>query len=164
MTRTSEINLLPIGRAVTGFATLADCPARGRDNPATSFVDISPQFAEGLLNIERATHAIILYWFDRSDRTALQRRVRPGEITRGVFASRSPNRPNPVAFSVVRIVGRNGNRLQVSGLDCLDGTPIIDIKPYVPEDDCVPQARIGWECGCSTAPSVEKAGAEACRC
>lgn len=166
MIQDTQITLSPIGRVRTGFDTLESCPATGRSNPATSIIEIAPDFAEGLVNIELATHAIVLYWLDRSDRTALQRHARQGEVTRGVFASRSPNRPNPVALSVVRIEGRESNQLRVSGLDCLDGTAVIDIKPYVPEDDCVPEARIGWDSRCKTpTPKTSTSlNPEACRC
>ena len=164
MTDQMDITLHPIGRVRTGLDTLEDCPPSARSNPTGSIIDLDPAFADGLLNIELATHAVILYWFDRADRSALHRRTRPGEITRGVFASRSPNRPNPVALSVVKVQGRDGNRLHVSGLDCLDGTAVIDIKPYVPDDDCMPEAFIGWECGCTSAPSVVAESKEACIC
>ncbi len=164
MTQPLPIALTPIGRIRTGFKTLAECPARGRSNPAESILEIDAGFAEGLLNIGMATHAIVLYWLDRADRTALHRRTRRGEVVRGVFASRTPRRPNPVAFSVVRIHGLEGNLLRVSGLDCLDGTAIIDIKPYVPEDDCVPEAHIGWECGCAVAPIAASQSQEVGKC
>jgi tRNA-Thr(GGU) m(6)t(6)A37 methyltransferase TsaA len=110
-----------------------------------------------------ATHLFVLYWFDRSDRTSLLRDARGGAGVRGVFASRSPNRPNPVALSVVRLISRDGNRLRISGLDCLDGTRVVDLKPYVPDDDRIADAKIGWnyETG---APLSDGAHPEGCQC
>lgn len=156
------VNLFPVGRVSTGYEALADCPPTGRANPSDSVLELDDRFADGLLNIDLATHLIVLYWFDRADRSAVHRRTHEGEIKRGVFASRTPNRPNPVAVSVVRLLAHEGNRLRVSGLDCLDGTAILDIKVYDPKTDCVPDARLDFEsrchqsaCGCHGAPAAQ---------
>jgi tRNA-Thr(GGU) m(6)t(6)A37 methyltransferase TsaA len=91
----------------------------------------------GLRMLKRNHTLIVLSWFDRADRTMLRATPPHEEIEHGVFATRSPNRPNPIAFSVVDLLGLEGNVLQVRGLDACDGTPIVDIKPYLPDLDCV---------------------------
>ena len=162
MTPDPAIHLTPIGHVRTCYRELAECPPTGHQNPDECLIELDEGYAEALLNIELATHLIVLYWFDRADRSALHRRTRPGEITRGVFASRSPNRPNPVAVSVVRLLGREDARLRIGGLDCLDGTAVIDIKVYDPSTDCIPEARLDFDCGCRNAPSQQ--AAEGCKC
>lgn len=143
-----EINLEPIGKILTGFESLDQCPRSGRYNEATSVIEIEADFVQGLQNIELASHLIVLYWFDKADRSKLLRHQTAGEPIRGVFASRTPFRPNPVAFSVVELIERDGNRLTVSGLDCLDGTSVLDIKAYVPAEDLMGDASIGWNSKC----------------
>lgn len=140
-----------IGQVRTSFDALNQCPSASRLNPAECMLELDSTFETGLTNIELASHLIVLYWLDKADRTALMRHSRPDEVQRGVFASRTPNRPNPVAVSIVKLEGREGNRLKVSGLDCLDGTKLVDIKPYVPEDDRIESASIGWNSACAAA-------------
>ena len=138
-----------IGKIRTGFAALDQCPRASRFNPAESIIELRPEYCDGLLDIEAATHIVLLYWLDRADRTVLRRETPHDGVTRGVFAIRSPQRPNPVGLSVGRLLGcevpdHEGPRLRVSGLDCLDGTPLVDIKPYVPSADRVTNARVAW--------------------
>lgn len=87
--------------------------------------------------LEKKSHLIVLSWFDRANRTLLRATPPQEGVEHGVFATRSPNRPNPVAFSVVDLLGRQGNVLRVRGLDVLDGTPVVDIKPYASDLDCM---------------------------
>ena len=91
----------------------------------------------GLRMLRRNRTLFVLSWFDRADRTMLRASPPHDPVEHGVFATRSPNRPNPVAFSVVDLIERDGNILRVRGLDALDGTPMVDIKPYSPDIDCV---------------------------
>ena len=166
MTESENIHaeLTPIGKIRTGFHVLGECPSSGRINPNETVVELKPEFAEGLTNIELASHLLILYWLDKANSSALLLRTRADEITRGVFASRSPNRPNPVAVCVVKLVGRDGCTLRVSGLECLDGTPLVDIKPYVPTDDCVEDAHIGWSPNCGKTRTVDSESLGVCKC
>jgi len=113
----------------------------------TSTVLVYPEFCPGLLGVEGFSHLIVLYWMhlrdDERNRGAL--RVTPrrheGSPLTGVFACRSPSRPNPIGLTVVKLEVVDGCRLKVSGLDALEGTPIVDIKPYSPRGDAVPDAR-----------------------
>lgn len=89
----------------------------------------------------RTSHLIILYWGDRAKRDTLQSRTPFSEIPVGVFASRSPNRPNPIAFCVADLIRHEGSLLIVRGVDALDGSPLLDIKSYAPAFDSFPNAR-----------------------
>jgi len=141
----SIIELTVIGDIKSGFETLGQCPSSSRFNPNECIIELKQEFAEGLHNIELASHILVLYWFDRANRNALMRKTKPDQAKRGVFASRSPGRPNPIAVSVVKLLGHEGNSLRVSGMDCLDGTKVIDIKPYIPADDRFDDAQIKWQ-------------------
>ena len=113
----------------------------------TSTIGINPEYCPGLLGVESYSHLIVLYWMhlreDEENRGALQ--VTPsrheGAPLTGVFACRSPSRPNPIGLTVVKLDAVEGCRLKVSGLDALEGSPIVDIKPYSPRGDSVPDAR-----------------------
>ena len=89
--------------------------------------------------MERCSHLVVLYWGDRANRETLQSRTPFSEVPVGVFSSRSPNRPNPIAFCVADLIRQEGNRLIVRGVDALDGSPLLDIKAYAPGVDCIPQ-------------------------
>lgn len=132
-----NFEIRPIGYVQSPYKEKKDAPRQGRLSDTVSEIVIDEQYLPGLCDVEKKSHLIILSWFDRSDRTLLKARPRNEGREHGVFATRSPNRPNPVAFSVVDLLGREGNVLQVRGLDALDGTPVIDIKPYSPDIDCV---------------------------
>jgi len=110
-------------------------------------VIVAPEYTEGLADIEGFSHIILLYWFDRAGPSAL--RVRPFLENRehGIFATRAPCRPNPIGFSVVTLLRREGGTLHVSGVDILDETPLLDIKPYSGRFDSVTQSRDGWQEG-----------------
>jgi tRNA-Thr(GGU) m(6)t(6)A37 methyltransferase TsaA len=114
-----------------------DAPRQGRFSDEVLMLDILPEFTDGLQDIEHHPRLIVLYWLDRSDRTALRATPPHTGSEHGVFATRSPARLNPIGLGVVDLVRREGNRLFVRGLDALDGTPILDIKPYSPTVDCV---------------------------
>ena len=114
-----------------------DAPHQGRLSPTTSEIEIFPEFAEGLKDVAERPHLIILYWFDRADRGTLTAIPPHSKKEHGVFATRSPDRPNPIGLAVVDLLSIDGNRITVRGLDAFDGTPVLDIKPYSPEIDCV---------------------------
>jgi tRNA-Thr(GGU) m(6)t(6)A37 methyltransferase TsaA len=107
-------------------------------------VEIYPQYAPGLQDLEGFSHVILLYHFDRAG--AYQLKVKPflDFQLRGVFATRAPSRPNPIGLSIVELVCIRGNSLEILGVDILDGTPLLDIKPYVDRFDGRNSARQGW--------------------
>ena len=114
----------------------------------TSTILVYPDFCPGLLGVEGYSHLIVLYWMHRRDNDIHRGtlRVTPprhaGAPLTGVFACRSPSRPNPIGLSVVKLEAVNGCSLKVTGLDALEGSPIVDLKPYSPRGDSVPDARI----------------------
>ena len=135
----------PIGVIHTPFTELDHTPSHGVLNPdSRGAVEVFPEFEEGLKDVETFTHIILLYYFDRAWNTKLTRLSSQDKLPRGVFASRHPCRPNGIGLTVVRVLGRAGNRLEVSGIDILDGTPLLDIKPYMKRFDCFPDAGEGW--------------------
>jgi len=107
-------------------------------------VELFPEFAPGLRDLDGFDRIWLLYWFDRAREARLEVVPYLDTQMRGVFATRAPSRPNPVGFSCVRLLAVEGARLRVADLDVLDGTPLLDIKPYVPDFDVFPVERIGW--------------------
>lgn len=106
--------------------------------------DIFPEFAEGLLDIEGFSHLYLIYHFDRAEPTRLIVKPFLEDAEHGVFATRIPCRPNAIGLSIVELIRREGNILYLDGLDILDGTPLLDIKPYRSKFDAHPAARNGW--------------------
>ena len=133
-----------IGRIHTPWTTRDACPKNARGSDAVCTVALDTRFADALKDVETCSHLVLLYWMDKSPRN-LAVQV-PGHLgaQHGTFALRSPARPYPIAMSVVKLLGVEGNTLRVVGLDCLDGTPLLDIKPYLPSVDSVPEAVVGW--------------------
>ncbi|MCD5408740.1 tRNA (N6-threonylcarbamoyladenosine(37)-N6)-methyltransferase TrmO [Candidatus Bipolaricaulota bacterium] len=145
MSKREKIVYEPIGVIHTPFREPKGTPiqppaARGIQGR----VEVFPEYAEGLSDLEGFSHVILLYHFHRAGPMRLM--VRPFMDTRerGVFATRAPARPNPIGISVVRLLRIESNILQVSDVDIVDGTPLLDIKPYVPEFDAPSEVRLGW--------------------
>ena len=115
----------------------------GAKHEAEGFIEILPEFEEGLLDIEGFSHLFVIWVFDRAEGARLVGTPPTDDRPHGVFATRSPRRPNPLGLTVVRLLGREGRRLRVAGLDMLDGTPVLDLKPYLTS---VPEAELrrGW--------------------
>lgn len=132
-----NFEIQPIGYVRSPYKEKTDAPRQGRLSDTISEIVIDEPYLPGLEDIEKKSHLIVLSWFDRADRSALRARPPHEKVEHGVFATRSPNRPNPVALSVVDLLSRDGNVLRIRGLDALDGTPVVDIKPYSPDIDCV---------------------------
>jgi len=133
-----------IGRIRTPWTNRKNCPKNARESDAACTVEIDARFAPGLKDVESCSHLVLLYWMDKAPRNlVLQVPGQYGE-QHGTFALRSPARPNPIALSVVKLLKIDGNELQVVGLDCLNGTPLLDIKPYFASTDSVPDAAVGW--------------------
>ena len=107
-------------------------------------VVVHEDYSEGLADIEGFDRIWLLFWCHRSRPYRLRIVPYRDTVERGLFATRAPSRPNPIGMSAVRLLGRTGNRLKVSGLDVLDGTPLLDIKPYVPLFDSHPDSPAGW--------------------
>lgn len=128
-TAPDDASLYFIGRIETPFKTLAECPRQGVVDGPLCRIEVFQDFADGLKNIEQFERLQILYWLDLSRRDLLtQNPGLKGRIS-GTFALRSPQRPNPIGSSMVELVGIEGRFLTVRGLDCVDGTALLDIKP-----------------------------------
>src|SRR5947209_20130349 len=125
-----DASLYFIGRIRTPWKDRQNCPKNARESDAICTIEVDPRWAPALRGVETCTHLVVLYWMDRSRRDLVIQVPRHYGVGRGTFALRSPARPNPIALSVARLLGVNGNRLSVAGLDCLDGTPLLDLKPY----------------------------------
>jgi tRNA-Thr(GGU) m(6)t(6)A37 methyltransferase TsaA len=150
MSSAAPITLRPIGHLETPFRTLADCPRNGRqpDPPPLCHAIVDPEFLPGLSSLDGFSHLILLYWLDQA-RPSLTLAPPFDGAPRGVFATRAPARPNPIGLSVVAFEGMEAPagaaaRLRVRYLDCVDGTALLDIKPYLPTTDAVPEAAVGW--------------------
>jgi tRNA-Thr(GGU) m(6)t(6)A37 methyltransferase TsaA len=141
----NDIKYKPIGIIHSPFKKPKGTPiqpagARG----VNGRVEILSEYSEGLKDIEGFSHIVLLYHFHLSKPSALIVKPYMDSEAHGVFAMRGPSRPNPVGISVVSLVKVEGNTLHIQDVDIVDGTPLLDIKPYVPEFDTREAARIGW--------------------
>ena len=143
-----DITIHPIGIIRSTFQTKEEAPIQGAFQPEVEgAVEVFAEFAPALKDIETFSHLFLIYRFDRAGELILSRATFLDDEPHGVFASRHPCRPNGLGLSVVRLLRREGNILHVGGIDVLDGTPLIDIKPYVPGFDAYPEASAGWTAG-----------------
>ena len=121
-----------------------DKEASGEKDAVTiSKIEVFRKYQDGLKDVEGFSHLVILYLLHKSKSYSLHVRPRLDTTLRGVFATRSPNRPNRIGLRVVELLERNGNKLKVKGLDAEDNTPLLDIKPYTPKDR-IENIKIGW--------------------
>jgi tRNA-Thr(GGU) m(6)t(6)A37 methyltransferase TsaA len=139
-----DASLYYIGRIRTPWTRREDCPKNGRESEAVCTVELDSRWLQGLQGLETSSHVVLLYWMDRARRDLVLQAPRHYAEQRGTFALRSPVRPNPIAVSVVRLLRLDGGKLSVIGLDCLDNTPLLDVKPYFASTDAVPDASVGW--------------------
>ena len=141
------ITLRPIGTLHTPWRNIDECPRNGRQpNPAPGCTAVVlPEFLPGLRSLEGFSHLILLYWMHGTRGPELTFTPPFDGEERGVFATRSPRRPNPIGLSVVAFDGFAApDTLRVRYLDCIDGTPLLDIKPYLKSTDCEPDSSMGW--------------------
>ena len=151
-----EFIINPVGIIHSPFASKVDAPIQGAYVPeAVGRVELFLEYAAGLKDIEGFSHLILLYHFDRAGEVALVRPTFLDDNPHGIFATRHPCRPNGLGLTVVRLLGREENILTISGIDVLDGTPLIDIKPYIPRFDAHPEALSGWFTGKELRPKPE---------
>jgi tRNA-Thr(GGU) m(6)t(6)A37 methyltransferase TsaA len=139
-----DAGLYFIGRIRTPWTRREDCPHNSRESDALCTIALDARYTAALKDVETSSHLLILYWMDRARRDLVLQAPRHYGTQRGTFALRSPVRPNPIAASVVKLIKVDGNMLTVQGLDCLDGTPLLDIKPYFASTDAVADAQVGW--------------------
>jgi tRNA-Thr(GGU) m(6)t(6)A37 methyltransferase TsaA len=143
-----EIKLKPIGIAHSPFKKKEDieskkyADSRGFDS-VQGELEIFKEYEEGLKDTEGFSHLVIIFAFHKSEGYKLHTKPLLEHTLRGIFSTRSPNRPNPLGMTVVNVIERKGNRLKVSGIDMMEGTPILDIKPYTSRDQKSP-IKLGW--------------------
>jgi tRNA-Thr(GGU) m(6)t(6)A37 methyltransferase TsaA len=134
----------PIGVVRSPFSATGQVPkGLGAQHRAEGVLEIAPALEAGLVDIEGFSHLYVIWVFDRVTEVELTARPPSDDRPHGVFATRSPQRPNPIGLTVVELLGRDGCRLRVTGVDMLDGTPILDLKPYLSN---VPPEKLrrGW--------------------
>ena len=139
------IELTPIGVIRTPYIEPKDIPIQGRfKDDVEGWLELREEYVPGLKDLEGFSHLILLYHFHRSERQEIEGLPYLEEESHGIFAIRSPHRPNHLGLSIVRIQRIEGNRIYFTEVDMLDGTPLLDIKPYVPEFDRQTDIRTGW--------------------
>jgi len=155
------VEVEPIGTIHTPYKTLPECPRQGTHSDVVCEIKVFAEFEPGLTDIDGFSHLIILYWFHSHTKSKISREFQISDLEQsedysmmvqtpwdtkphGLFTTRSPRRPNPIGVSVVKLLARVDNALKVKGVDVVDGTPLIDIKPYVPAFDGVDDVKIGW--------------------
>lgn len=139
-----EITLHPIGIIHSPFTDKEKMPIQASRSQAIGQLEVYPEFAEGLKDIEALSHIYLLYYFHASSGYALHVKPFLDNKEHGVFATRYPDRPNPIGISVVKLLFRKENSLTIEGIDMLDGTPVLDIKPYIPDFDHRTDVHAGW--------------------
>ena len=141
----NELKIEPIGVIETPFREPAGTPIQpSRANGARGKVRVEPRFWAGLQDLAGFERIRLIYWLHRRPGSALVVTPFLDQQERGVFATRAPARPTPIGISAVRLMGIEGGVLEVADVDMIDGTPLLDIKPYVPEFDSYPASRAGW--------------------
>jgi len=141
----SEVSFEPIGIIHTPFKTTAEAPIQPRySGGKAGTIEIYSRFEEGLADLDGFSHLILIFHLHLSEGYSLKVKPYLDNTLRGVFATRAPRRPNPLGLSVVRLDKIEKNILYVSNVDMVDGTPLLDIKPYVPEFDKDEKIEIGW--------------------
>jgi tRNA (adenine37-N6)-methyltransferase len=140
-----EVIYKPIGAIHSPFKVPRDVPIQSAAaKNVTGSVEVYPEYMDGLTDLEGFSHLILIYHFHLAHRYSLLVKPFLDEKLHGVFSTRAPSRPNPIGISVVRLTKVEKNLLQIKDVDILDGTPLLDIKPYVPEFDQRKVERIGW--------------------
>jgi len=146
-TADADAGIVFIGHVSTPWTQRQDCPRNSLQADKECTVHIKQPFRPGLQSVDKCSHIILLYWMDQARRDLIIQSPRHADGSRGCFALRTPVRPNPVSLAVVKLIDCDleAGTLRVLGVDCLDGTPLVDIKPYFSSTDCIPDAVVGWK-------------------
>lgn len=138
------MNIKPIGIIYTPFKCKKGTPIQPFKSKADGRIEIFQNFVEGLSDIDGFSHLILIYRFHKSRGYCLKIKPFLDNSLRGLFATRYPRRPNQIGLTVVKLLKRKGSTLFVKGIDVIDGTPLLDIKPYVPDFGPKEKVKIGW--------------------
>ena len=137
--------MTPIGIIHTPFKEMAGTPIQSSRSTAFGEIEVFPEYEAGLESVDELSHLILIYVFHAAlDSAELMVKPFLDDKTHGVFATRYFSRPNPIGISIVKLIKRTGLRLEIQCADMLDGTPLLDIKPYVPEFDVRSVDKLGW--------------------
>ena len=140
-----EIKIHPIGVIHSPYKEARDIPIQGIfRKEVEAWIELRDEYADGLTDLDGFSHAILIYYFHRSKKEEVLGKPFLEQKTHGIFAIRSPHRPNHIGLSVVGIKSISGNRMYFTEVDVLDGTPLLDIKPYVKYFDCREDVISGW--------------------
>ncbi len=138
------LDLRQIGTIRTSFKTSEGVPIQPSNSDVIGHVEVNEEYVKGLRSLDMFSHIILLYWFHKAKPAKMEVKPYLDTKTHGLFSTRAPARPNPIGLSIVELVEINENVIKFRGADMLDETPLIDIKPYVPEFDNRPDAISGW--------------------
>jgi len=144
MRKRHSLELKPIGIIHSPYKNTGEAPYRGYKSEEISQIEVSQEFEEGLKDIEGFSHVIIIYRFHKSQGYNLLVKTPWDDSLHGLFTTRSPHRPCPLGLTVVELIDREKNILKAKGLDAIDGTPLLDIKPYIPSVDETAIVKPGW--------------------
>ena len=139
-----SLELKPIGIIHSPYHDRGEAPRQGCGREEICQVEVFKEFEEGLKDIEGFSHIVLIYWFHKSQGYSLIVKTPWDAVPHGLFTTRSPNRPCPLGLCVVKLVAREKNILKVIGLDAIEGTPLLDVKPYVPSIDEKADVKVGW--------------------
>jgi tRNA (adenine37-N6)-methyltransferase len=140
----NHIQFTPVGIIHTPFTEPEGVPVQAQGGKNKGSIEVYEQFAAGLKDLNGFSHIMLLYHFHLSSGYSLEVKPFLDEEPRGLFATRAPKRPNPIGISVVRLIEIKGNKLLIEDVDMVDGTPLLDIKPYVPAFDVRENVKTGW--------------------
>jgi tRNA-Thr(GGU) m(6)t(6)A37 methyltransferase TsaA len=144
MRKRDSLELKPIGIIHSPYKNRVEAPYQGYRSEKISQIEVFKEFEEGLKDTEGFSHIIVIFWFHKSQDYHLLVKTPWDNAPHGLFATRSPHRPCPLGLTVVELMGREKNILKVKGLDAIDGTPLLDIKPYIPATDERSVVKLGW--------------------
>lgn len=139
-----EFIVKPIGVIRTPFKSSEEVPIQSSKSNTKGHVEISAEYLDALKSLDGFSHVILLYWFHKAKPPKMLLKPFLDTEEHGLFSIRAPSRPNPIGISIVKLLSIENTRLEIEGVDMLDGTPLIDIKPFVPEFDNRPHATSGW--------------------
>lgn len=141
----NEYTIKSIGKIKTEFKNKVSAPVQGVfTSGSLGTVEVFQEYESGLQDLDGFSHIYLIYYFDRAGKIELIRKPFLDDTPRGLFSTRHPCRPNPIGITIVRLIRRRGLILEVEGIDVLDETPLIDIKPYIRRFDSFPDASEGW--------------------
>ena len=140
-----DVIIKPIGITHTPYVIGDTIPRQGRFSEKTEgYIELEIKFIDGLLDLDTFTHAMLFFYFHKSKFYDLVQKPKRDNIPRGIFATRTPQRPTGIGLTTVKMKSIKDNIIEFFGADMIDGTPLLDIKPYIPDIDSYPQAGRGW--------------------